>query len=367
MTLTDDVFDQLMQRGMRDFAEILGRERASATIDRTPVLQRHPLQRLLTAVLHPDHDDYAFRALHATAMGTRRARIAGWHDWLSACLDAAAGSDHERADGALAELRAAGALLSTEIKVAPRPTKGTPSADLMVSAGGEEGVVEVTSKRLNGEEARSLEAHLSEPFEPSPTGVSIKQHDVFPAGRPRGEECIAENVAQKLAQKKDDAQAIEGQPSILWVDLQSEWWSCTADSVRPLTRRKGVLYTFGIWHGFYGRKGLPLFEEHVERLGGPLGIWRQRFDGLLRQRPKWSAAVVSLPSTIVVFENPWAQTPIGSKIRQSLLLVPNADISASWGNWGTVPLRQLVEAEWERLEYVARRDEEYLERQFEKR
>lgn len=364
MSLAENIHEHLMRLGMLDLAEALSLERVSAVVTQPRTFQEHPFRRLLMTSLAPQRNDLAFLALQAMADGARMTRRAGWDEWLGARVEIACASDHKNSEGALAEVRAAGALLQTEMTVRAVEAGGAPTPDLSVSIGGEDAVIEVTCKSMNDAEGGLLREHLATPPKPSPTGVSFSEHEVFPAGRPRAGECTAENVAQKLAQKKEGARQAAGDvPSVLWVDLQSEWWAVHEYGVQPFTKWRGELYSYGIWHGFYGRKDLPMFEGHVERHGGPFGVWRQRFDGLLIQRPEWSAAVISLPSTMALYESPWAKNPIGPKIRESLLLVPDADFTASWAQWGSVPLKQIIEAEWDRLEFIARRDDDYLRRQ----
>lgn len=364
MSTARKIHGQLMQLRMRDFAAALGPDMIAVAVAHAYTYQEHPLRRLLMASISPHPNEFASQTLRATADGTRALRWAGWDEWLGLRLATASASDHENAEGALAEIRTAGALLRTEMTVTALEAGGAPRPDLSVSIDGEMAVVETTCKSMNGPEADLLQKKLSQPIKPSPTRVHITEHDVFPAGRPRANECTAENVAQKLAQKKEGARQADGDnPSILWIDLQNESWSVPEHGLQPFIRWHGALYSYGIWHGFYGRKDLPLFEGHIERHGGPFGVFRQRFDGLLIQRPEWSAAVISLPSSTVLYENPWAKNRLGPRIRESLLLVPDADVTASWAQWGSVPLQQVIEAEWERIEYIAKRDEGYLRRQ----
>ena len=364
MSLADNIHEHLLRLGAQDLADALGLDRVSAAVTQPRTFQEHPFRRLLMTSIAPRRDDLAYLALLRTADGAMMVRRVGWDEWLRTRLETACASDHKNSEGALAEVRAAGALLRTEMTVRAVEVGGAPTADLSVSIGVEAAVIEITCKSINDAEGGLLRAHLSQPPEPSATGVSFSEHEVFPAGRPRGGECTAENVAQKLAQKKEGARQAAGDlPSVLWVDLQSEWWAVQAHGVQPFTKWRGELYSYGIWHGFYGRKDVPIFEGHVERHGGPFGVWRQRFDGLLIQRTEWSAAVISLPSITVLYESPWAENPIGPKLRESLMSVPDADFTASWAQWGSVPLKQIIEAEWDRLEFIAKRDHDYLRRQ----
>lgn len=360
----EDLLERLARAGLQSFAQVIGEERARAVLAHPHTFEAHPFRRLLVAQ-HDEHD-FAFRARRTTAQGVAALREHCWDAWLDDRLDRASDADHKNADGALAEIRAAGSLLQAELKVAACDTGSAPSPDLSIERGAEPGVVEITSKGMNDGEGARFREHLSAPSTATRGTVTIKEHDVFPAGRPTSGECTAENVAQKIAQLKPGArQAERGKPSILWLDLQSDWWSVADYAIRPLTRSRGELYTCGIWHGFYGRRDLPFFEGHIEKHGGAFDIRRQRFDGMLRQRPEWSAAIVSLPSTTVLFENPWAEVTLGPLLRESLLLLPQIDAISSWASWGTVPLIQSITAEWERLEYIAKRDEAYVRRQFE--
>lgn len=72
--------------------------------------------------------------------------------------------------------------------------------------------------------------------------------------------------------------------------------------------------SFGLWHAFYGAKEASLFPCERYNLkfsrSRPNDIYTQQVEGLFRERRYLSAAIISCLDGLVLFENPWSQTPL---------------------------------------------------------
>jgi hypothetical protein len=140
--------------------------------------------------------------------------------------------------------------------------------------------------------------------------LSMVTKSVRPYGEPR-REGDAHTLASRLASKKPPGQVPAGKAGILWMDLSDPDWAMRVNNTRPIeVFHKGLNLgiTHGIWHSFYGRKGVtPIMERHAIAydFGGEM-MTPQIFDGRCRSDTQrcWSAAVLRCVDGIVIFEHP---------------------------------------------------------------
>jgi hypothetical protein len=246
------------------------------------------------------------------------------------------------------------------------PTSSSPTPDFLCPRHAVH--VEVACKLMHGGEAAALRAFFASRNED--LGPS-RHHSVFPGGSPKVGETIASNVASKFcAIKADEHQVSAGTPMLLWVDLHDEdlFSAQDLDQARPLCCSRGRIYSGPLWLAYYGRKGMPVLEEHpiVPEPSEP--IRRLPFDGRFRRKSIVAGVVLSFPQAAILFENPDAECPLPVPFVRDLLAASycRADLSFSrwpecaYGRWGLCGLRgRLARAgreirAWARAAEVAR-------------
>jgi hypothetical protein len=140
--------------------------------------------------------------------------------------------------------------------------------------------------------------------------ISTVVKAVRPYGEPRTEG-EAHTLASRLAGKKPPGQVPAGRAAILWMDLSDPDWAMRVRDTLPVdVFRKGLNLgtTHGIWHSFYGRKGVtPLMRRHAIafNFAGEMAtsqIFNGRFFGDAQRC--WSAAVLRCVDGLVTFEHP---------------------------------------------------------------
>lgn len=288
-----------------------------------------------------------------------------WQPWLrSRIAEAIREPAFSGVASALGEIRAAGDLQSTGLRVRPRPRQHTPQSDLMVSLRDRTAVVEVVTKLMNENEAKRVQAELAanertREQHVKDRGIAISTVSIAPGGTPRRHETIGENVGQKFASLKPHArQSSEIHPSLLWVDIQDDdWWAASASHAKPVVTWKGEFTSGGIWHGFYGLRGTPTFERQRPALDGIRRTHRQTYPGLFSQHDRWAAAILSFQQSTVIFEHPSPRRAMNLGLRETLLTLPRLRYEDSWLSWppGSSKVRVRVARARRDLENLAKR------------
>jgi len=227
---------------------------------------------------------------------------------------------------ALSEIRAAYYLKSCKFEVCPQSERKK-GFDFLVSTQSSEIAVEVTAMRMTKKE---MEKWL----------IGRGERTIYPAGRPKEAEFSVDNVAHRFAQKAEDEnkQLPEEIPSIVWLDLQfRDWWSLGIDEACPLyVLRGGRFRTGGIWLGFYGRECTALLDSESLSDGLPPNVRGIKHLGLrypgyfMKESPKASAAILTLPECTIIFENPYAKKLLPYEVFARLIRLPWFDWPHSW-------------------------------------
>jgi len=122
-----------------------------------------------------------------------------------------------------------------------------------------------------------------------------------------------------LNAKRDGSQLDDAHPNILWLDLYTGLGLRPEDTRPYLTGTINGYQTFGcfgVWHAFYGNTHSRLPHANYDtRFPYENSSYLQRKNGMFRDVPKLSCAIILTDSGIVVFENPWAKNPLTDSIK----------------------------------------------------
>jgi hypothetical protein len=321
----DKIYRNLVER-----APALGRkldELSIGRIWRSPKTYReHPLVPMFRSLIQ---DDIYISTLHMTNEALRQFDLWPEHGkWLGSRLERCLQiEDFSTSASALGEVRAGGALLQGGFRVHPIVESLTPTCDFQISFNGIEAYVEVATKQMSGITVDYLNS-----------SCDSREKSICPGGAPdpdKAGETIGENVGHKFASIKPKAKQMPtGSVALLWVDVQDEdWWAADIVHTKHVVSFNGEFYSGGIWHGFYGSKGTPLFERQSteERINAEQ--YTQSYPGLFSQHDRWSAAVLSFRNGTIVFEHPSPAIPMPECLVKQLLTLPKADYSEWWVNW----------------------------------
>lgn len=288
--------------------------------------REHPLAPGFRCLLNA-HSDTA--VLQNTEMALKQIamspELSGWaRSRISQCMQT---DDYSSSASALGEIRAAGALLYSGISVEAVPECDKPTCDFKIQHDGLEAYIEVATKQMAGSTVNLLAGSGSE-----------RERSICPGGAPdptKKGETVGENVGHKFASIKQNAKQVPtGSVALLWVDVQDEdWWPADITHTKPVVSSNGEFYSGGIWHGFYGSKGTPLFERQSAEERIKTEQYTQSYPGLFSQHDRWSAAVLSFRNGTVVFEHPSPAIPMPECLVKQLLTLPNADYSEWWVKW----------------------------------
>ncbi len=165
---------------------------------------------------------------------------------------------------------------------------------------------------------KDLVASLNEPDDTNSVGeIRIKSVITRPmTGNKQLAKKYATNqiVNRIVSDKRSKDQSIEGKQNILWLDISYKT-AQTAQDCLPYRSVNHCDQTYvectGIWHAFYGEKGVSRFSKERFSLqisrGTDSETYIQRdYTGLFRERDTLSAAIVSCKDGLVLFQNPWA-------------------------------------------------------------
>jgi hypothetical protein len=321
----DKIYRNLVER-----APALGSkldELSIGRIWRSPMTYRdHPLVPMFRSLIQ---DGIDISTLHMTNEAIRQFDLRSEHgEWLGSrlarCLQI---EDFSSSASALGEVRAGGALLQGGFQVHPIAESNTPTCDFQISYNGLEAYVEVATKQMSGTTVDYLNSTCDS-----------REKSIFPGGAPdpdKNGETIGENVGHKFASIKPKAKQVPtGSVALLWVDVQDDdWWPADITHTKPVVSSNGEFYSGGIWHGFYGSNGTPLFEKQSTEERIKTEQYTQSYPGLFSQHDRWSAAVLSFRNGTVVFEHPSPANPMPEDLVKQLLTLPGADYSEWWVKW----------------------------------
>jgi hypothetical protein len=325
----DKIYQEILKR-----APALGGKLNELSIDQVwqspKTYREHPLIPMFRSLIQ---DGIDISTLHVTNEAIRQFDLRPEHgEWLrsrlASCLQI---DDFSSSASALGEVRAGGALLQGGFRVHPIAESRTPTCDFQITYNGLEAYVEVATKQMSGTTVDYLNSSRDS-----------REKSICPGGVPdpdKDGETIGENVGHKFASIKPKAKQVPtGSVALLWVDVQDEdWWPADITHTKPVVSSNGEFYSGGIWHGFYGSKGTPLFERQSTEERIKAEQYTQSYPGLFSQHDRWSAAVLSFRNGAVVFEHPSPAIPMPESLARQLLTLPNADYSEWWVKW---PLEQ---------------------------
>ena len=283
-------------------------------------------------------------------------------------------SDPTNPAGALAEIRAFGALLEAGFDVVPLPTKrGRPTADFEVSSTDVKVVIEVHCRQLSDETQKSIDEHVIQQErefqkwkEENPNGGAFiaQPHVVRPFGDPREGRTVAARTISALCQMKgDEKQFSDGSANVLWIDLQDDYTfhgMFDESTASPIRSWNGKFTSGELWYALYGWKGAPVFEHFPDvPLREPSHM---EHNGRYKQPTLLSAVIGMLPGATVLLEHPSPTTMLPSVFRERAMLLPRANVEQSLCNFEPTLVKKTVKQQ-ERLIMGVRKaffNEEYV-------
>lgn len=142
-------------------------------------------------------------------------------------------------------------------------------------------------------------------------------------------------IDRVLSGKRDNDQFVEGKQNILWLDLKHGIPHRVQDILPLVSVNKAEqthVGSVGVWHAFYGDKGVSsFFKERSWLRFNPCGSYLMRDkQGLFRERRSISAAVVSCVDGNILLENPWAARALAESTRSDMLRIFRFRPEYSW-------------------------------------
>lgn len=329
-----------IQQRLHERAPALGSKLDELSIGRiwrsAKTYRDHPLVPMFRSLVQ---GEIHLSVLHNTSEAIRQLDLRSEHgEWLSSrlarCLQI---EDFRTSASALGELRAGGALLQGGFQVHPIAENRNPTCDFQISCNGLDAYVEVATKQMSGKTVDYLNS-----------SSDSRERSICPGGAPdsnKDGETIGENAGHKFASIKPKAKQVPHESvALLWVDVQDEdWWPADITHTKPVVSFNGEFYSGGIWHGFYGSKGTPLFEKQSTEERIKKEQYTQSYPGLFSQHDQWSAAVLLFRNGTVVFEHPSPANPMPEDLVKQLLALPGADYSDWWTRWPSAQSNALSE------------------------
>ena len=254
-------------------------------------------------------------------------------------------SDLTNAAGALAEIRAYGALLEADIVVSPiREQKQNPTPDFEISLDGIDVTIEVNSRQLSKSTQSDIdqhrERHMEDIRKKEVAGVGSRVYFseplfIRPFGDPGEGKTVTEVAISRLcAIKKDEKQCRQTSSNILWIDLQDDNTFATMSNERivyPLTSWNERVTSGALWYALYGWKGAPILESFPDFSSRrPAGM---KHDGRYRRCTLLSAVIASFPKSTVLLEHPSPKICIPNEFRRRAVSLPWFSIQTSLSNW----------------------------------
>lgn len=141
-------------------------------------------------------------------------------------------------------------------------------------------------------------------------------------------------IDRAVSGKRDKKQFEAGNENLLWLDLLNGFGVSSRDTKPYTSVHKGestFVGSFGIWHSLYGQQGSSFVYERTDlRYFEQCNIYKQQREGLFRSRPEVSGALILVEDGIVLFENPWASTPLSETARKNLKRLTRFKPDMSW-------------------------------------
>lgn len=134
--------------------------------------------------------------------------------------------------------------------------------------------------------------------------------------------------------KREKNQFELGSENLLWVDFLNGFGISSQDTRPYISVHVGentFVGSFGVWHSMYGKRGSLLLSERTDlRFLREQNFYEQRQEGYFRLRPEVSGALMLVSDGIVLFENPWAHTPLSTLSKQRLKRLVRFKPDMSW-------------------------------------
>ena len=278
-------------------------------------------------------------------------------------------SDPTNPAGALAEIRAFGALLEADFDVVPLHTeKGKPTADFLASSTDIDVLIEVHCRQLSDETQKSIDEHeVQQEHEfqkwrtENPEGGAFmgQPHVVRPFGDPKGGRTVTARAISALCEMKDDEKQFSaGGANVLWIDLQDDYTfrgMFDEGTTSPIKSWNGKFTSGELWYALYGWKGAPIFEDFPDvPLKSPPSM---EYDGRYRRtdRPTLlSAVIATFPRATALLEHPSPPTMLPGVFRERAMLLPWAKLERSLCNFEPTLVKNAVEQQ-EQLILAVRR------------
>lgn len=263
-------------------------------------------------------------------------------------------SDPTNPAGALAEIRAFGALLEAGFNVAPLSTeKGRPTADFGISPIDVEVIIEVHCRQLSHEVQKSIDEHAIQQEcefqkwrEENPKGgVYMSQpHIIRPFGDPKQGRTVTARAISALCQmKSDEKQFSDRSANILWIDLQDDYTlrgMFDENTTSPIRSWNGKFTSGELWYALYGWKGAPVFELFPDvPLIEPSCM---EHNGRYKQPTLLSAVIAMFPRATVLLEHPFPTTMLPNVFRERAMLLPQANVGRSLCNFAPTLVKKTV-------------------------
>jgi len=143
-------------------------------------------------------------------------------------------------------------------------------------------------------------------------------------------------IARLISAKRKNDQTRVGKPNILWLNLTNKL-NLSVQATLPVCSvskdHENNVGSFGVWHSFYGERSHSAFayEGHSLRFHDNSKPYKQHTNnGLFRDRPNLSAALIQCMDGIVVYQNPWATMPLLKHQLANLFKVNKFKPEYSW-------------------------------------
>lgn len=256
--------------------------------------------------------------------------------------------DHTGLSSSFAEIRSFGLLIDLfgDDDVQPYgEIKNVKTPDFKIDLNGIEIDIETASIQMNKKEAESLEKFNKDwkAKVPGKDGIAISEHFVTPFGNKKGVSSLQSAILKMIDVKSENNQLVYGNPSVLWVDVQSEHMSLAAYHVVDGSPLRIVHWGDGeilvqsniLWYSVYARQNEPVFEGRETLINFPPLKWE--IIGYLGHSGPWpfnlvhegkfmeeryknlSAVIYSAPDRIIIFENPYAENKLPDSFMKRLL------------------------------------------------
>lgn len=237
--------------------------------------------------------------------------------------------EHFKASSKLAEL-IAGGLLGTVFpameRIPERKKSTTPDFRL-----GESIYAEVYCPQESDTETRKYSEWLKQSADPIKLFIS---YPITGSALQALQYSTNKTIDRAVNAKRKSQQFVAESENLLWLDLLNGFGISSQDTKPYTSVHKGentYVGSFGIWHSLYGQQGSSFTTERTDlRYLRRLNIYTQQQEGLFRVRSEVSGALILVTDGVLIFENPWASTPLSETTRQKLKRLMRFKPDMSW-------------------------------------